>query len=137
MRYSSFDEAVELVRLLGPSSFMAKLDIRHAFCLCPVRPDQWSLLGYFWEGHYFFDTRLPFGSPSSPFIFNTFADLLLWILIVYGGIQCILHYLDDFFLCAGSRQECQHDMDVMFSLFSELGIPLADDKTVGPAQSVT
>ena len=137
VRYSSFDDAVELVRLLGPSTFMAKLDIRHAFRLCPVRPDQWCLLGYCWEGNFFFDTCLPFGSRSSPFIFNTFANLLLWILIVYGGIQCIIHYLDDFFLCAASRQECQSNMDTMVSLFSELGIPLADDKTVGPAQSVT
>ena len=137
VRYSSFDDAVDLVRLLGKSTFMAKLDIRHAFRLCPVRPDQWCLLGYCWEGQFFFDSRLPFGSRSSPFIFNTFADLLLRILIVIGGIQCIVHYLDHFFLCTCSREECQADMDTMVSLFSELGIPLADDKTVGPSQSVT
>ena len=137
VRYSSFDDAVDLVGVLATSTFMAKLDIRHAFRLCPVRPDQWCLLGYCWDGRFFFDSRLPFGSRSSPFIFNTFADLLLWILVSVGGIQCIVHYLDDFFLCARSREECQAHMDNMVSLFSELGVPLADDKTVGPSQSVT
>ena len=135
--YSSFDDAVVLVQALGPDCFMSKLDIKHAFRLCPVRPDQWGLLGYFWEGFFFIDTRLPFGSRSSPFIFNTFADLLLWILIYIGCIPFIIHYLDDFFLCASSAEECQSHMDTMQSLFSELGVPIADNKTVGPSQCVT
>ena len=46
VRYSSFDEAVVLVRSFGKGAFMAKLDIKHAFRLCPVRVDQWSLLGF-------------------------------------------------------------------------------------------
>ena len=45
VKYTSFDDAVSLVRSLGPGAFMAKLDIKHAFCLCPVRPYQWGLLG--------------------------------------------------------------------------------------------
>ena len=77
VKYSSFDDAVALVLAMGKEAFMAKLDIRHAFRLCPVRPDQWGLLEYCWQGQFFVDTRLPFGSRSSPFIFNTFADLLL------------------------------------------------------------
>lgn len=45
VRYSSFDDAVSLVNGLGPDAFMAKLDIEHAFRLCPVHPSQWGLLG--------------------------------------------------------------------------------------------
>ena len=137
VKYSLFDDAVTLVHAIGSEAFMAKLDIRHAFRLCPVRPNQWALLGYWWEGFYFVDTRLPFGSRSSPFIFNTFADLLLWILIHVCGIQFIIHYLDDFFLCADSAAKCKADMDNMQSTFSLLGIPLATDKTVGPSQCLT
>ena len=39
VKYSSFDEAVSLVRDMGKGCFMAKVDIRHAFRLCPVHPD--------------------------------------------------------------------------------------------------
>lgn len=36
--YFSFDDALALVRDAGPSPFMAKLDIKHAFRLCPLIP---------------------------------------------------------------------------------------------------
>ena len=137
VRYSSFDEAVLLVHGLGPNAFMAKLDIKHAFRLCPVHPSQWGLLGFCWNQQFFFDTRLPFGSRSSPYIFNTFADLLWWILINVGGICWIIHYLDDFLICAPTREQCIHDMETMQSIFSELGVPLASDKTEGPASVLT
>ena len=86
---------------------------------------------------FYVDTRLPFGSCSSPFIFNTFADLLLWVLVTICGIRYIIHYLDDFLLINSSEAECLDDMHKMSSMFSELGIPLADDKTVDLSQVVT
>ena len=136
VQYTSFDEAMILVRSVGTTGFLAKIDIRHAFRLCPVRPDQWCLLGYFWQNYYFVDTRLPFGSRSSPFIFNNFADLLCWILTHVIGIPLLVHYLDDFFIVARNEVDCSKSMDCVASLFSELGVPTADDKTVGPAQRV-
>ena len=60
-----------MVQRAGKGCFMAKIDIKHAFRLCPVRPQDFPLLGYCWQGCYFIDTRLPFGSRSSPYIFNT------------------------------------------------------------------
>ena len=137
VKYASFDEAVDLVKLVGPSCFLGKLDIKHAFRLCPVKPAQWPLLGYFWEDRFYFDMRLPFGSRSSPFIFNTLADLLLWILIFVVGMPHIIHYLDDFLIVAPSSGECSEFMSAMCSTFTLLGIPIADDKTVGPSQFVT
>ena len=80
VRYTSFDQAVHMVKVVGPRCFLAKVDLKHAFRLCPVHPEDWHLLGYFWKNRFFFDMRLPFGSRSSPYIFNTFADALLWII---------------------------------------------------------
>ena len=137
VRYSLFDEAIQLVRMLGRGCFLAKIDIKPAFRLCPVRPSQWPLLGYSWQGQYFVDTRLPFGSRSSPFIFNCFAELLAWILLFIAGIPFIIHYLDDFLICAQSREESASYMQAMTAIFSELGVPISDDKTVGPSQVVT
>ena len=135
--YSSFDEAVRLVARLGSGAFLAKLDVQHAFRLCPVRLDQLPLLGFRWEGRYFVDTRLPFGSRSSPFIFTQFADLLHWILHNVYYIAFILHYLDDYFLCAGSREACAQDMSRMQGACAFLGVPLAAGKTAGPTQQLT
>lgn len=113
VRYSSFDSAVDIVRDIGSGCFMAKIDIKHAFRICPVHPSDWPLLGYKWLGRYYCDVRLPFGSRSSPFIFNTFADALCWILIHKFGLSGLVHYLDDFFVCASSFVECQRKVDVI------------------------
>ena len=137
VRYSSFDDAVDMVRSLGPGSYMAKLDIQHAFRLCPVRPEDWVHLGYCWLDKYFVDTRLPFGSRSSPFIFNQFAEALLWILVTVFGIPYVLHYLDDFLLCNYYHDLCARDMAITQSAFSELGVPLAPNKVIGPTQRIT
>ena len=136
VRYSSLDDAVSLVHGLGPNAFMAKLDIRHAFRPCPVHPSQWGLLGFYWKQQFYFETRLPFGSRSSPYIFNTFADLPWWILINVGGICWIIHNLDDFLICAPTREQCLNGNNAIY-IFSELGVPLTSDKTEGPASILT
>ena len=136
VKYSSFDDDVSIVRDLGPGCFMAEIDIKHAFRLCPVNPRDWPLLGYKWLGKYFFDVRLPFGSRSSPFIFNTFADALAWILIHKFGITCLIHYLDDFFVCAYTYEECLVKVNQILCVFSYLGVPIAEYKLKGPSQSL-
>ena len=137
VKYCSFDEALALVTKQGPSAFMAKAEIKHAFRLCPVLPSEWYLLGYHWNGQYYYDMRLPFGSRSSPFIFNTFANLLCWILHHIMFITCILHYLDDFFICQHSYASCLKDRDKLINTFSQLKVPLAPDKLVGPTTTLT
>ena len=135
--YCSFDDAVAMVLDAGPTPFLAKVDIKHAFRLCPVHPDEWPLLCFHWLGSFFFDSRLPFGLRSSPFIFNSFADALLWIASSLLAIRWIIHYLDDFFLCHSSFDACRQDMSRLTDLFHHLGVPLAPDKVVGPSRVLT
>ena len=135
--YCSVDDAVALVIEEGPQAYMAKVDIQHAFRLCPVRPDEWPLLCFRWVGAFYFDSRLPFGLRSSPFIFNTFADALLWCLSNGVNVQYIIHYLDDFFFCRSSFAACQADMRRLMAFFTHLGVPLAPDKVCGPVTRLT
>ena len=118
---------------------MAKIDIKHAFRLCPVRPEDYQLLGMRWLGEYYFDTRLPFGGRSSPYIFNGFADALAWILIFVVGIPFVLHYLDDFLIVAGpqSPECCSRYVNLTKDTFASLGVPIAKDKLEGPSTCLT
>ena len=61
-------------------------------------------------GGFYVDTRLPFGSRSSPAIFNSCADLLAWVLINVAGIYFLLHYLDDYFFANRDFGSCKRDM---------------------------
>ena len=113
--YSKFDDAIDIVRTLGWGAWLAKADIRHAFRLCPVKMEQWYLLCYNWKNSFYVDTRLPFGSRSSPSIFNSFAGLLAWILVHVSGILFLIHYLDDFFF-TNSEQCCVIHNSIIQSL---------------------
>ena len=115
---------------------MAKVDIRHAYRLCPVREEDFPLLGFSWLDMFFFDLRLPFGSRSSAFLFNSFADALCWNLTAYFGIMFVIHYSDDFFIITRDQPSCQLAMAAIAAIFVSLGVPVAVEKLVGPAQSI-
>lgn len=75
---------------------MAKFDIEAAYRNIPVHPSDRFLLGMKWWGLYYIDLTLPFGLRSAPFIFNSVADMVEWILINPYRVPDLLHYLDDF-----------------------------------------
>ena len=135
--YAKFDDAVDIVRSLGKGSFMAKLDIKHAFRICPINPLDWGLMGSKFKGKYFIDIRLPFGLRSSPFIFNTVADAFHWILVHKGYIEHSIHYLDDFFFANSTNSLCQIDLENAEYIFDCIKVPLAMDKKEGPSQVIT
>ncbi len=47
LQYVRVDDAIAILRLLGPGSFMAKTDLKSAFRLMPIHPDDWNLLGIY------------------------------------------------------------------------------------------
>ena len=70
LQYVRVDDAIRILKSLGPGSFMAKTDLKSAFRLIPVHPDHWHLLGIHWQSQYYIDLYLPFGLRSAPFLFN-------------------------------------------------------------------
>ena len=117
---------------------MSKIDIQHAFCLLPVLPTQLILLGIFWLGKFFVDTRLQFGLRSSPGIFNLFADAVCWIIQFIYNIKNIVHYSDDFFLVnSRNMEQARSDLSTVKSAFSYISVPIAENKLAGPCTSIT
>ena len=95
--YTPFDEATRLIMQMGPGCFLTKVDIKHAYRILPVRPEDWPLLVYCWEGQFCVDLKLPFGGRSSASIFTDFADLICWI-ITDKYLLIVIHYSDDYLL---------------------------------------
>ena len=61
--FSKFYDAIEMLQKSGKGALMGKIDIRHAFRICPVRSEDYELLllGTYWGGgFYFIELRLPF-----------------------------------------------------------------------------
>eukprot|EP00117_Sycon_ciliatum_P020140 scpid38648/ scgid18029/ len=140
----SVDNICDHVKRVGPGALLTKVDLRHAFRLIPVHPDDWPLLGMCWGGKFYFDTVLPFGLRSSPFLFNRFADLLAWILRVQYSIPYLEHYLDDYInvsLPANDipRSTAAVHKATILQVLDNLGVPVAEgpDKVAGPATSLS
>ena len=134
LQYVRVDDAISILKSLGPGSYMAKTDLKSAFRLIPIHPDDWNLLGIYWKAHYYVDLYLPFGLRSSPYIFNQFSDALEWILKHNYGLRHVIHILDDFFVAEPSRVECLNTFSTLLRVFMSLRAPLVASKTLGPSQ---
>ncbi|XP_041435508.1 uncharacterized protein LOC121399294 isoform X1 [Xenopus laevis] len=131
--YTSFDEAVRLVREAGRGALMAKADVESAFRLLPVHRESLHLLGCFFGGGYYVDRSLPMGCSISCSYFEAFSTFLEWVVRQKAGVNGIIHYLDDF-LCVGPSDSalCGVLLQTLCEVASEFGVPLANDKTEGP-----
>ena len=49
LSYCSVDNAYAIVNLLGTGALMSKIDLKNAFCLIPIHPNDWNLLGICWR----------------------------------------------------------------------------------------
>ncbi|XP_067318612.1 uncharacterized protein [Anolis sagrei] len=137
VKYASFDHAVSLVQAKGPGALMAKCDIQSAFRLLPVHPDDFNLLGFKFNGLWYFDKAMPMGCAISCAAFETFSSFLEWVARTISQSSSITHYLDDFlFVGKQGGGECARLLSTFMALAKVFGIPLAQEKTEGPSTSI-
>ena len=100
LSYYSVDDAFTIVNTLGKGATMAKIDLKTAFCLIPVRLEE-NLHGICWKKQYYIDTCLPFGLCTAPFL-NQLFTAIHWTLQHRYHVHYLLHYLNDFFTAGSS-----------------------------------
>ena len=117
---------------------MAKVDLKSAFRMVPVRSQDWELLGMYWQGNYYFNTCLPFGLRFAPYLFNQYAEALAWILHNNYNVSNLIHYLDDYFLAGPpSAPTCGNYLQRFLQVCRQLGVPIATQKVEGPTAIIT
>ena len=129
--------AIEAIMRLGRDCFLAKTDIKSAFHLLPVHPDDHHLLGLKFQGAFYYDRMLAMGLGVSCQIFEKFSSALQWIAQSKLGVQNMLHILDDFLIIAPTQAACAAQLKAFQDMCADVGVPLAPDKTEGPAQVLT
>ena len=138
LSYCTIDDAYAILNNLGPGALMSKIDLKNAFRLIPVRPEDWNLLGICWRQQFFIDTCLPFGLRSAPYLFNQLSIAIHWILHHSYGVQHLLHYLDDFFTAGPATSPvCAQNLQSMFTLCEKINAPIKLSKVEGPTTSLT
>ena len=135
--YASIDDAVAFIRELWKGCLLAKLDLIEAYCTVPVHPMDQPLLAMKWGGIVYIDRALPFGLRSTPKIFSTLTDAMLWILHSQG-VPFALHYLDDFLkLGPAGSPTWGRSSSSLLDICNDLGLPVAVKKMEGPSTCIT
>jgi hypothetical protein len=137
VHYQTIDDAVTEIRKLGRGCFLAKTDIANAFRIVPLHPSEYPLLGFTWEGKFYFDRCLPMGCSSSCKIFEALSSALHWIAENRLGIPNIVHVLDDFLILDRNGRGCGHKLKHFTDMCATIGIPIAPDKTHAPDTTMT
>ena len=133
VKYVTVDDAICSLVDLGPGALMAKFDVKAAYRNIPIHPDDRFLLGMKWRDKFYVDHVLPFGLRSAPFIFDSVAEAVEWILKTNYAVHPLFHYLDDFLTMGPANSPlCQSHVDRAFAVFHRLGLPLHVEKCEGP-----
>lgn len=141
VHYSTFDQVVDMISKQGRGALIGKMDIKSAFRLIPVHPDDFDLLGFKIGENFYIDKCLPMGCSISCAVFEKFSSFLEWVVRSRSGLNTLDHYLDDFLFagqgsCDKMTSDCQKLMDCFTSVCWELGVPIAPEKTIGPTTTL-
>ena len=126
LQYIRVDDIIKMVYKFGQGALMAKSDVESAYHNLAAHPSDRYLLVMKWRSMYYVDLALPFGLRSAPYILNSVADLVEWILLNNYHIPDLLHYLDDN-ITAGppNSSQCEQNLSIASSVCAVLGLPLA------------
>ena len=132
VKYAKFDDAITLVQLKGKNCLLAKCDVKSAFRLLPIHPNDFELVGFKKDGQYYADKSMPMGCSVSCSTWVQFSTFLVWFLKLEGGSGATMHYLDDF-LFVGHREsnECNDLLKEFHNMCNFIGVPIAHEKTEG------
>ena len=128
------DDAISILKSLGPGEYMAKTDLKSALRIMPIHPDDWNLLGIYWESRHYVDLYLPFELRSSLFFFNQISDALEWISKHNYALGHVIHILDDCFIAESSKLTCLENFSTLLKPFTFLRVPIVAAKTLGASQ---
>ena len=115
-------------RMLFQGAWLGSIDLREAYYAIPIREEDRKYLCFQWEGKLFQFTCIPFGLSSAPWIFTKTLKPI-FAKFHEMGFQGF-GYIDDSFVFAESREQCQEALKCLTQLFSSLGFRVHDEKSV-------
>lgn len=117
---------VDVVISLGHGCLLYKRDLHKAYRQFPVDPHDYHLLGYTWDGQFYFDTVLTMGLQSATMAHQRSTSVVTWILAQQG--RSVFNYLDDFIGISPSKDANLH-FEELGTLLQTLGLEESLDKS--------
>ena len=133
VQYANVQKAMRLIMQFPKGSFTRKTDIKSAFKIIPIHPDDHHKLGLYLFGKFYYDVTLVMGAASACQIFEEFSTALEAIHIFYSG-EPTLHYLDDFFFISPHLLASNSNKSSFDNLCIDIGVPQAPNKVTLPSR---
>ena len=135
--YNKFkmDTMRQVIQLVYPNCYFAKIDFYHAYYSVFVRPQDRDWFRFLWRGQHLRFTCLPQGFTSSPRIFT---KLLKPIFSHFRslGIICLC-YIDDCIFLASSADALLQTLDYVIGVLDALGLTISVGKScLVPSQRI-
>lgn len=115
------------LKLVNKNSYMASVDLRHAYYSIPIALDHQKLLRFTWNNKVFQFTCLPFGLACAPRYFTKLMKPIYAKLRNLGYTN--IGYIDDSLLFGDTVQECENNVQETVSLMSNLGFMIQKQKS--------
>ena len=132
VHYHYIDELIDLALNMGTSTTGSRINIESAFRNLGIHPEEIRYLAFTLNGKIYLNVSLPFRAASSCKIFEAVATLLEWIVRYHTVCEEMSHYLDDYSLLGRGYRDTEIFMDQFMDIMSEIGMPIAKNKTIGP-----
>lgn len=132
LRLPGIDRLVDFILVKRRNCLMFKKDLHRAYRQFPVDPRDYmySLLGFCFHGHFYFDTRCPFGLRSSAMICQCTTKAVVHIFNGQGFSADV--YLDDFYGAEYPSLAFQA-FSQLGQLFQQLGLDSPPEKDTPPS----
>jgi len=124
LSYISVDDIAQAVLRLGKGSLLAKADIKEAYRMVPVHPEDRLLLGVEWKGQLYLDKVLPFGLRSAPIIFSAIGDAIEWI-VRQRRVELIFHYNNFIVVGEARSNKCSQGLAILLRTCEDVGAQMS------------
>lgn len=122
------DTLESALKLITKNTYMASIDLRHAYYSVPIAEEHQKYLRFEWMGNIFQYTCLPNGISFAPRYFTKITKPIYSKLRTLGFIN--VGYIDDSLLLADSLTECEQNVQETVDLMTKLGFMVHTEKSV-------
>ena len=129
------DDLCTTLRLHGPYSFMYSRDISRAYRHLHSDPLTWRLLGFLWDGKYYFDASIPFGIRWGAMAMQRTTTAVTYIMDKHG-FQTYT-YIDDIAGIGTTLDATESGFKKLKQLFKDLGLEESESKAQPPSHQIT
>ena len=136
-----YDSLQDALKLMKKGYYMAKVDLESAYRSVRIHPDDYNATGikFKFPGNatstYMYDTRLPFGAPKSPGIFNRITQAVKRMMF-RKGYDLMIVYLDDWLILGPDKDSCKLALNELLNLLRDLGFSISYNKVFPPTTSL-